>query len=184
MALAQLVLLTRDDYRLMPETGPRYQLIEGELVMAPAPDRYHQDVSRNLEFILLRYLEKNPIGKLYDAPFDVYLGEYNVFQPDIAFFAKNRLSVLTDAGAEGAPTFVVEILSPKTAKIDRQSKRKVYAASGVEELWLVDPKQKTIEVFFLQKDAEHPAALHREKDTITSPSFPGLRLSAAEIFKP
>lgn len=183
MALAQPVLLSRDDYRLMPETGPRYQLIEGELVMAPAPDRYHQEISGNLEFILRTYLQKRPLGKLYDAPFDVFLGEHNVFQPDIAFFAKNRLSVLTDAGAEGAPTFVVEILSPKTAKIDRQSKRKIYAASGVEELWIVDPKQKTIEVFFLQQDAEHPAAVHREKDSITSPCFPGLRISAADIFK-
>jgi len=83
MAIAQAPLLTADDYRLMPETGPRYQLVEGELIMSPAPNRYHQDISRNIEFLLLKYLEKNPIGEVYDAPFDVYLGEHSVFQPDL-----------------------------------------------------------------------------------------------------
>ncbi len=76
-------LLTVENYKILPETGPRYQLIEGDLYMAPAPNRYHQDISRNLEYILLDYLEEHPIGKLYDAPFDVYLDDYNVFQPDI-----------------------------------------------------------------------------------------------------
>jgi len=98
--------------------------------MAPAPNRYHQDISRNIEFILLKYLEKHPIGKMYHAPFDVYLDDHNVFQPDIAFFSNERESVLTEAGAEGAPNFVVEILSPRTAQLDRVPKRRVYARSG------------------------------------------------------
>src|SRR5437588_6676657 len=106
-------LLTAHHYRLLPENGPRYQLIEGALYMAPAPNRYHQDISRNLEYILLDYLEEHPIGKLYDAPFDVYFDKHNVFQPDIVFVSKSRLSILTKAGAEGAPDFVVEILSPR-----------------------------------------------------------------------
>jgi hypothetical protein len=46
MALTQPILLTADDYRAMPETGPRYQLIEGDLIMSPAPNRYHQDISQ------------------------------------------------------------------------------------------------------------------------------------------
>src|ERR1043165_745391 len=103
MALPQPILLTADDYRAMPETGPRYQLIEGDLVVSPAPNRYHQDISRNLEFLLLKYLESHPVGRIYDAPFDVYLTQYNVVQPDILFVANDRMSILTDAGAEGAP---------------------------------------------------------------------------------
>lgn len=92
-----------------------YQLIEGDLYMAPAPNRYHQDISVNIQFIIRAYPEKHPIGKLYDAPFDVYLNENNVFQPDLVFVSKKNSSILTDAGAEGAPDFIVEILSPKTA---------------------------------------------------------------------
>ena len=110
--------LTVEHYRNLPETGPRYQLIYGDLYMAPAPNRYHQDISRNLEFILLRYLASNPIGVLYHAPFDVYLTETDVFQPDIVIIFNENRHILTDAGTEGPPDFVVEILSPKTRTLD------------------------------------------------------------------
>src|SRR5271165_4083583 len=76
-------LLTVAEYKNLPETGPRYQLIEGDLYMAPAPNRFHQDISRNLQGALDRYLETNPIGILYNAPFDVYLTSIDVFQPDL-----------------------------------------------------------------------------------------------------
>jgi Uma2 family endonuclease len=183
MAPAEALKITAEEYRLMPETGPRYQLIEGELCMAPAPDRYHQDISRNLEFILLKYLEKNPLGVLYDAPFDVYLGRHDVFQPDICFISNERRSILTKAGAEGAPDFVVEILSPKASRLDKVPKKKGYAAAGVKELWIIDPARKTIDVFDFQRDADHPARSHSENATFTSSLFPGLKFRAAEIFR-
>jgi Uma2 family endonuclease len=60
-------LLTVAEYKNLPETGPRYQLIEGDLYMAPAPNRFHQDISRNLPGALDRYLETNPIGILWKS---------------------------------------------------------------------------------------------------------------------
>jgi Uma2 family endonuclease len=94
MATPQQVLFTAEDYKNLPETGPRCQLVEGDLIAAPAPNRYHQDISRNLEFILCGYLKEHPIGKVYDAPFDVYLDDHNVFQPDILFVSKERAGIL------------------------------------------------------------------------------------------
>jgi Uma2 family endonuclease len=175
-------LLTVENYKILPETGPRYQLIEGDLYMAPAPNRYHQVISRNLEYILLKYLEENPIGDLYHAPFDVYLDDHNVFQPDICVVMNGRLSILTDAGAEGPPEFVVEILSPKTARLDRDNKRRVYATAGVRELWIIAPEIRQIEVFYLDQDASTPAATYGEQDRFSSPLFPGLTFVAATIF--
>ena len=174
--------LTVEHYKLLPENGPRYQLIEGELYMAPAPNRYHQDISRNLEYILLEYLDDHPIGKLYHAPFDVYLDEHNVFQPDIVVVLNERLSILTDAGAEGAPNFVVEILSPKTARLDRDNKRAVYARSGVQELWIIGPDSQTIEVFNLPQDAARPLVIHHAAARFSSALFPGLEFDAVRIF--
>jgi Uma2 family endonuclease len=182
MATAANPLLTVENYKILPETGPRYQLIEGDLYMAPAPNRYHQDISRNLEYILLEYLEENPIGKLYDASFDVYLDEYDVFQPDIVVVMNARLTILTDAGAEGAPEFVVEILSPKTARLDRDNKRRVYARTGVQELWIIAPESQTIEVYFLAQSAAEPHAIYGPDARLTSPLFPGLEFEAATIF--
>ncbi|MEP6956985.1 MAG: Uma2 family endonuclease [Chthoniobacterales bacterium] len=175
-------LLTVENYKILPETGPRYQLIEGDLYMAPAPNRYHQVISRNLEYILLKYLEANPIGDLYHAPFDVYLDQYNVFQPDICVVMNDRLSILTDAGAEGAPDFVVEILSPKTARLDRDNKRRVYATAGVRELWIIAPEIKRIDVYLLQQDASTPAVVHGATDRFSSALFPGLVFDAPTIF--
>ena len=174
--------LTVEDYRLLPETGPRYQLIEGDLYMAPAPNRFHQDISGNILVIIANYLKKHRLGKVYAAPFDVYLDENNVHQPDVLFVSKKN-DILTPAGAEGPPDFIVEILSPKTAFLDKKNKRRVYARCGVKELWIIDPDIKTIQVYFLQKDAERPAANYTEKDTFTSSHFPGLKFKASEIFQ-
>ena len=183
MQTVQTEPMTVEDYRMMPETGPRYQLIEGELYMAPAPNRYHQDISLNIVFMLRSYLERHPVGKLYEAPFDVYFDQTNAHQPDVLFIAKSNYAILTDAGAAGAPDFIVEILSPKTAFLDKKSKRKVFARSGVKELWFVDPDTKMIHVYFLQENPDRPAASYSEKDTFTSPHFPGLKIRAARIFK-
>jgi Uma2 family endonuclease len=150
--------------------------------MAPAPNRYHQEIASNLEYLLRDYVEKNPIGKLYHAPFDVFLGEFDVFQPDVIFVSNERRSVLTEAGAEGAPDFVVEILSPKTARLDRDNKRQIYAKSGVRELWLIVPETRKIEVFLLAENATDPSATYGEHDNFESALFPGLIFDAARIF--
>jgi Uma2 family endonuclease len=182
MGSAQMAPLTVEDYRQLPETGPRYQLIEGDLYMAPAPNRFHQDISRNILVIIAKYLERHPIGTVYHAPFDVYFDEINAHQPDIVYVAKDN-EILTDAGAEGCPDFVVEILSPKTAYLDKKPKRRVFARSGVDELWIIDPNSKLINVFFLQKDPDNASATYCEKDTFTSRHFPGLKFKGAKIFK-
>jgi len=183
MRAVKIAPLTVEDYRELPETGPRYQLIEGKLFMAPAPNRYHQDISGNIYLVLAKYLEKHPGGKLYTAPFDVYFDEFNAHQPDIVFISKQNLEILTEAGAQGAPDFIVEILSPKTATLDKKHKRKVFSWSGVKELWFVDPDTRLVQVYFLQKDAERPIATYSETDTFTSPHFPGLKIKGATVFK-
>jgi Uma2 family endonuclease len=183
MAVAASSLLTKEDYRMLPDAGPRYQLIEGELYMAPAPNRFHQDISQNIEFILNKYLEKHPLGRTYHAPFDVYLTNNDVFQPDIVYVTNENSTVLTDAGVEGTPDFVVEILSPSTAFLDTKSKLRVYARCGVKELWIVDPQVKLVHIYLLQKDSGRPAATHDEKATFTCQFFPGLKIRCKAIFK-
>jgi Uma2 family endonuclease len=182
MNSVQMAPLTVEDYRQLPETGPRYQLIEGDLFMAPAPNRFHQNISLNVAVILYKYLEKNPLGSVYTAPFDVYLDEINAVQPDVVFVSKGN-DILTAQGVAGAPDFVVEVLSPKTAHLDKQSKRRVYARAGVKELWIIDPDTRTTHVYWLQKDPNKPAKTYGIRDTFTSPTFPGLKFKGTAIFK-
>ncbi len=129
------------------------------------------------------YLKRNQIGKVYDAPFDVYLDDTNVFQPDLLFVSKKHYSILTDAGIEGAPDFIVEILSPKTAQLDLENKRLQYARHGVQELWIIDPKVRTIAIHRCHENPSAPVAIHQEGDILSTPFFPGLEIDSREIFE-
>ena len=91
--------LTVAEYKDLPETGPRYQLIDGDLYLAPAPNRFHQDFSRNLGVRLANYLAAHRLGVLYSAPFDVYLTEIDVFQPDLLIVLSENRGILTEEDA-------------------------------------------------------------------------------------
>jgi Uma2 family endonuclease len=175
-------LLTVADYRATPE-GSRYQLIQGDLIMAPAPNLHHQRIARNLTAILSRVVAANDLGEVLPAPFDVYLSEHDVLQPDLLFVAKAHLGILAEDGAHGAPDLVIEILSASTALLDKRQKRRIYARAGVKELWLVDPLLRQIQRYDLERDPAKPVQLIEEDEAIATPLFPGLTLTAAEIFR-
>ncbi|SNZ16853.1 Uma2 family endonuclease [Hydrogenobacter hydrogenophilus] len=137
---------TIEDYEKLPEGSP-YQLIEGELIMSPAPSPEHQEVSINLSYKLYDIVKKTKKGKVLYAPVDVYLDQENAYQPDIVVLLEGSKAKITQRGIEGPPDIVVEILSPSTAYYDLLEKKEVYERSGVKEYWIVDPKRKTFEVY-------------------------------------
>lgn len=174
--------LTARDYRKLPEGPPYYQLIEGDLEMSPAPNRSHQRILRNISFILFEFLQRKPIGEFYFAPIDVFLTDLNVYQPDLVFISKSRSSILTEEGLAGAPELVVEVLSPKTAKLDKGVKREIYARAGVEELWIADPALQEVQVYHLTQSAEKPAGVYKARQSFLSQLFPNYKISVAKIF--
>jgi len=116
------------------------------------------------------------------SPFDVYLNNENVFQPDVLYFSPENYGVLTDAGCEGAPDLVVEVLSPRTQKIDLGPKKKIYASSGVREMWIIDPEVRRLDVYRLGDSVEEPLIRIEEGDTLTTEILPGLELPGNRIF--
>ncbi len=177
------ILCTYDDYLLLPADGKRYEIIEGELFMAPAPFTDHQDVSRNLEFILLKYLEITKWGKLYNAPTDVIFSMTHVVQPDLLIVARERKEIITKRNIVAAPDLVVEIISPSSALIDRTTKKSLYEKYGVKEYWIVDPDNETIEVFSLENNVFLVAGTFSQGDTLTSRLLPGLEVVLGEVFE-
>ena len=111
------------------------------------------------------------------------LTDLNVFQPDLAFFSRERCQVLTEKGAEGAPDLVVEILSPSTARLDLDQKRVVYARTGVSELWMVDPEKLEVQVFDLRADPDVPVATLRQNHVLRSRFLPGFELPLSTALK-
>lgn len=182
MSAPQIELFTAADYRSMPEDGKRYQLIEGELIVAPAPNTFHQIVQVNLVQILQTYLLKKPIGTLLCAPCDVYLDDHNVYQPDLLFVTRAHAERIQHDGIHGAPDLVIEILSPSTAAQDRR-KRGNFAAAGTVEFWQIDPALRQIQRFVFAENLAKPVALIDEPETFTSPLFPDLTIATADIFR-
>jgi Uma2 family endonuclease len=174
--------LTRADYETLPPGGPRFQLIDGELHMAPSPDRFHQTIAGQLHLILGNYLKRNPVGLLFIAPFDVFLFETEVYQPDLLFVRSDRKRIVQQHGVEGAPDLAVEVVSPNSARYDRGVKRIAYLRSGVEELWLLDAAAKSLEVYRRNQPADFPAATLKRGESYSCPLFPGLVLALDEIF--
>jgi len=105
---------TIKDYKLLPEGSP-YQLIEGELIIVPAPTPFHQIISANIFERFRRFVIEKGRGIVLYSPIDIYLSEENVYQPDIVYISKQRQEIIKEDGIYGAPDLVVEILSPSTA---------------------------------------------------------------------
>ncbi len=173
---------TYEDYRHTPEDH-RYELIDGELIMAPAPRLPHQRVARKLGSRLIQFVEDNDLGEVFFAPSDVLLSNTDVVQPDILFVSNEREHLLLGGdNVRGGPDLVVEILSPSTAGRDRTVKRTLYARHGVREYWLVDPDAGTVMVLLLSDDHFEVSGTYGEGETATSPILEGFSVSLDEIF--
>jgi len=176
--------ITAAEYRELPEHGPRYQLVGGDLHRAPAPNTPHQIISRNIGSVLRAWCDEHPqAGVVFHAPIDVYLTDINVYQPDVVFVAARRRSIIKRNGLHGAPNLVVEILSPKTGKLDLGIKKTTYARTGVNELWIIDPDKEEPRVYDLQKDADMPARTLEKGATFRSPLLEGLDVRTADFFR-
>lgn len=136
---------TYEDYVLLPEDR-RYEVIDGELFLTPAPTPYHQLILMRIARVLEDYTQDHRAGTILVAPCDVLLSQTDVFQPDIFFVSSSRRERIGPKYISGAPDLVVEVLSPSTESRDRIAKAKQYARFGVREMWLVDPDARTIEV--------------------------------------
>jgi Uma2 family endonuclease len=131
--------------------GALYQLLNGELIMSPSPNRQHQKLILKLGSMILQWCEEKKIGEVYVAPCDVFLDDENVVQPDLFFFTSNRLHFLSDRGAEAAPDLVIELLSPSNAYYDLRYKLDLYEKFGVQEYYIVDPEDNTVMAYRLQE---------------------------------
>jgi Uma2 family endonuclease len=136
--------LTYADYVAIPSDGRRHEIIDGEHFVNPAPNLYHQHVSRHLQHQLFTAIEIQGLGIVINAPVDLQLGQHDIVQPDLVVVTLAKKSILTPSKIKGAPDLVVEILSPSNTKYDTEIKRALYERSGVPEYWIVDPDEHSV----------------------------------------
>jgi Uma2 family endonuclease len=165
------------------------EIIRGKIFkMTPAPTSWHQMISAEL-FGQLYIHFKSKSCSVFSAPFDVILPIKNqqkntsttVVQPDISVICDHNK--IEEEGCVGPPDLIVEILSPSTSKKDLNNKYSIYEESGVKEYWIVMPKERLVEVFFLVNGKYQRIKTYTEKETIKLLLFPELKIDLKEIFK-
>ncbi len=177
----RVVKFTYEDYKHTPE-DKRYELIDGDLIMVPAPRTAHQKSSMNLVNPLFTFVTENGLGVVFAAPYDVVLSETDVVQPDILFVSNERSHIINEDNIRGAPDLVVEVLSPSTAQRDRTLKRTLYALHGVSEYWQADTDAKSVMVLTLEDGEFRVAGIYGEGQTLVSPLLAGFALEIDRIF--
>jgi len=173
--------VTYEDYRALPDDGKRYEVIEGELCVVPAPNVRHQRILFNLTLIIGTFVKERKRGYVFFAPFDVVLSDKNVVQPDLLYVSNGRLNILTAAGAMGAPDLAVEVLSEFNRRHDEVTKLRLYESFGVEEYWMVDAATESVRVF--RRDGAKLVRALEARESVETPLLPELTISVPSLFE-
>lgn len=177
MAVGASSPFTVHDLEGMPDDGRRYELIDGELLVSPAPGRAHQRVA----FRLARALDD---ACPYDlevimAPFAVRPDDGTELQPDVLVARRDDL---TERNLPKPPVLVVEVFSPSSRLVDANLKRAAYARLGVPDYWLVDPAGPSLTALELADDGEYRQLAHVAGAQVLDVARPfAVRISPAEL---
>ncbi len=166
----------------------RVELIKGKIFkMSPSPTSSHQRISLRITTALFTFLQGQKC-EVFSAPFDVRLPRKSkddkdiitVLQPDIVVNCDP--SKIEERGCLGAPDIVVEILSPSNNKKELKYKHEVYEEAGVKEYWIVDPREKAVQIYLLTNEKLLASGYLYSEDKVTSPLLPGFILDLSVIF--
>ncbi len=178
-----VVPYTYAEYAALPADGRRWELIDGDFNVTPAPVPRHQTISRHLQFELMRILEEAGVAQISDALTDVILSETDVVQPDLPILRSDRQHLVTERGIEGLPNIVVEILSPSSRVIDRRVKSRTCARYGVPEYWIVGGDVGQLEQHRLGSEGYLLERRFDRASRLTTPSFPELEIDLMRVFR-
>ncbi len=162
------------------DDGNRYEIIDGELIVTPAPIPPHELLTIELVFRFGEVVRPGRLGRLFTAPVDVLLPGGDALEPDLVFIRADRLDIVGPAAIEGPPDIVVEILSPSTRARDLGRKMELYAALGVPEYWIVDPDARTATLFALRGETYEP--IPQQEGRVRSTVLPDLEFDVAALF--
>lgn len=169
-----------EDIYNLPE-GERAELIDGQIYYIAPPKRKHQRMSSKLNTVINNYIDsKGGSCEVYAAPFAVFLNEddYNYVEPDISVICdKNKLD---DRGCNGAPDWVIEIVSPSTKQLDYFTKLFKYRTAGVREYWIVDLEKNNVRVYNFETEETMDYTL---SDTVKVGIYDDLSIDFSAIYQ-
>lgn len=179
---------TYADYLTWPE-GDRWELIAGQAyAMSPAPSNLHQLIVGELFRLIANYFRGKPC-RPFVAPFDVRLPGKGTTDHEIDTVVQPDITLVCDPdklkdnhGCDGAPDWVIEVLSPGTAVHDQRTKRALFERHGVAEYWLVHPGDRSVTVYRLENNAYGKPLVYGVEDQCSPLAFPELIMAVVDIF--
>ena len=181
----QTQLLTYEEYLDTPEIEGRFDIVDGEMIMAPSPIPDHQITSSEFFLILHQFIIERNLGKLLFAPLDIVIrrAPLRTRQLDLLLLSNESFARIDRRKPiEEAPELAIEILSPSNTRRRVQDALADYAAIGVRECWLVSIRTRTIEVLTLVNGEWHQLALLRAGDRMRSDVLAGLDVEVGQFF--
>lgn len=179
MALAQEKVYTIDDIYALPE-GERAELIDGQIYNMAPPKRIHQQISGRLYQTIANYIDSKQGGcEVYLAPFAVFLNgdDKTYVEPDISIICdKDKLN---DYGCNGAPDWIIEIVSPSTERMDYGIKLFKYRSAKVREYWIINPSKQTVMVYDFEHELD--TKQYSFNDTIPVCIYQDLKINIADL---
>lgn len=165
-----------------PPDGQRAELIDGQIYDMAPPSLFQQELVMELSATLRDYIKKNSGScKVYPAPFAVFLNQddHNYVEPDISVICDpNRIN---EKGCNGAPDFIIEIVSPSSQRMDYLTKLFKYRTAGVREYWIVNPMKQTVQTYFFG-DVED-SNQYSFDDEISVGIYDDLKICIADLLK-
>jgi len=171
---------TADMVRALPEDGNRYEVVAGELFVTPAPVLAHQLAVGELYQLIAVYLRDHGLGDVIFAPSDLELDARTLVEPDLFVVPGLKAPIPRYVEDPGQLLLAIEVLSPSSARADRNVKRRLYQRAGIPEYWVVDNDARLIERW--RRDDERPEILSKELVWSVSPAHPPLTVDLAKFF--
>jgi Uma2 family endonuclease len=167
--------------------GTRYEIIDGELFVSKQPHYHHQYACSRINIELGLWNDRTGLGVVMQVPGLVF-DDGNDVVPDVVWMSWARREHALDAGGHFtvAPELVAEVLSYGTVneRRDREAKLKLYSIRGVHEYWIVDWRQRSVQVYRRRDAALHLVATLGDTDTLTSPLLPDFSLPVSKLWEP
>ncbi len=172
---------TEHDYFALPDTNRFVELSEGRLIVPPHPTDSHQFTSGQLYLALRSFVDERNLGVVRYSPLPVRLWPDKIREPDILYVSHEHADRIGEQ-YYGPPDLAVEIISPSTRLTDRRDKFTEYAQAGVQEYWLVDPENRTVEVFTLHESKYRLVSKWGPGEVAKSALLAGFEVAVDKIF--
>ena len=174
---------TFEEYLDLPEAEGRFDVLDGEIILASSPLPEHQVVARQFFRILDTFVTEYELGEFLLAPLDIVIRRepLRVRQPDLMFFRKGRFD-RTARITEYGPDLAIEIISPTNSRSHVESKMQDYADIGMAECWWASLSDRTIEVFTLTNGEWELSGIYHEEDMVQSGVLQGFEVKVSLLF--